>query len=69
MPERTSWLAAAMTSSAGRGCASSCIFLEPAQNVLDVDHGVVDQLANGDGEPTERHRVNGQPEALEKRSL
>jgi hypothetical protein len=40
------------------------IFLEPAQNVLDVDHGVVDQLANGDGEPTERHCVDRQTERL-----
>ena len=38
---------------------------EPAVDVLDVDHRVVDELADGDGEAAERHGVDRQPEELE----
>ena len=38
---------------------------QPAEDVLDIDHGVVDQLADGDGEAAQRHGVDRQPEQLE----
>ena len=34
------------------------VLLQPAQDVLDAHHGIVDQLADGDGEAAERHGVD-----------
>ena len=39
--------------------------LEAAQDVLDADHGIVHQLADGDGQPAQRHGVDGQAEIAE----
>ena len=69
MPERTSWLAAAITSRAGRGCGTCAVLLQAPQDVLDVDHRIVDQLADGDGEAAERHRVDGQAQGLEDQTV
>ena len=66
MPERTSWLAAAIDLD-GRQRRRRCraVLLQPAQDVLDVDDGVVDQLADGDGQAAQRHGVDRQAEGLE----
>jgi hypothetical protein len=64
MAERTSRVAAAMTSSTGRGEARA-VLLEPAQHVLHPHHRVVHQLADGDGQPAQGHGVDGQAEVAE----
>ena len=51
MPERTSCEADTTTSNAERGCSSSAVFAQAPEDVLDIDHGVIDQFADGDGEP------------------
>jgi hypothetical protein len=38
---------------------------QPAQDVLDIDHRIVDQLANRNRQPAQRHRVDRQPQPLE----
>ena len=45
--------------------ARLAVLLEPAEHVLHVHHGVVDQFADGDGEAAERHGVDAQPEGAE----
>ena len=65
MPERTSRLAAAMTSSTGSGNGLLSVVLQAPQDVLDVDHSIVDEFADGDGEPAERHRIDRQAESAE----
>ena len=34
------------------------VFPEPPEDIFDIDHGVVDEFANGYGEAPERHRVD-----------
>ena len=41
------------------------VFLQAAQHVFDVHHRVVHQLANGDGQPAQRHGVDRQSEIAE----
>jgi hypothetical protein len=41
------------------------ICLQPPQHVLDTDHRVVDQTADGDGQAAQRHGVDRQAEVLE----
>ncbi|MNX97598.1 hypothetical protein D3C86_1299710 [compost metagenome] len=49
----------------GQGIARRTVLLEPSHDVLDVDHRVVDQLPDGDGQAAERHHVDRLPEQLE----
>ena len=39
--------------------------LQPAQHVLDTDHGIVHQFADGDGQAAQRHGVDRQAEVME----
>ena len=41
------------------------IFLQPSQNVLYVDHRIVDQTANGNGQSSKSHGVDRQAKVLE----
>ena len=45
-----------------RACA---VFLQTAQNVFDIDHRIIDQLADRDCESAECHCVDGEPEKAE----
>ena len=38
------------------------VFAQMPEDVLDIDNGVIDQFADGDGETAQRHGVDGQPE-------
>ncbi len=46
---------------AGRGPPRGAMQAEAAIDVLDVDHGIVHQRTDGDGEAAERHGVERQP--------
>ena len=35
---------------------------QPAEDVFDIDDGVIDQFADGDGQPSQRHRVDADSE-------
>ena len=61
MPERTSCEAADDDLEArGVGCRARPVLAQAPEDVLDVDDRVVDQFADRDGEPAQRHRVDGQ---------
>ena len=45
--------------------APDAVFAEPAQDVLDIDNGIVDEFADRDGEAAQRHRVDRQSQSLE----
>ena len=45
--------------------ARLAVLAQAAKDVLDVDDGVIDQLADGDGETAERHGVDGEAERVE----
>jgi hypothetical protein len=38
-------------------------FAQPAQDVFDIDHRIVDQAADGNRQPAQRHGVDRQAEA------
>src|SRR5215831_4238384 len=42
----------------------AAVFAQAAINIFDVDDGIVDHLADGDGEATERHRVEAEAHLL-----
>ena len=65
MPERTSLDAGDDHVEHGRGLPVLPVLAQPAEDVLDVDDRVVDQLADGDGQAAERHRVDRQAEQRE----
>jgi hypothetical protein len=60
MEFRTSLEAEAMTSS--RGLA--WVFTQAAEDVFDIDDGVVDDHADGDGEAAEGHGVHADAEGI-----
>jgi hypothetical protein len=57
MPERTSTLARRTTSSTDSGLGQP-VLLQAPQDVLDIHHRVVHQLADGDGQAAQRHHVD-----------
>ena len=63
MPERTSWRRDHHVEDGAR-VALLAVLAQPAEDVLDVDHGVVDQFADGDGEAAQRHGVDGEPHQM-----
>ena len=42
------------------------VFTQPPKDVFDVDHGVVDERADGDRHAAERHRVDRDAEQLQR---
>ena len=67
MPERTSCEAAHHHVEYRARIAGRAVLAQPAEDVLDVHHRVVDQRADGDGDAAERHGVDGQPGEIEDR--
>ena len=65
MPERTSWRRGRDHLQHRARIGKLPVLLQAPEDVLDVDDGVVDELADGDGEAAERHRVDGHAEGLE----
>ena len=57
MPERTSWLAARDDLEDGQRYGRRAVLLEAPQDVLDADHRVVDQLADGNREAAQASSV------------
>ena len=53
-----------MTSKRRRRLALRPVLAQAPEDVLDVDDGVVDQLADGDRKSAQRHRIDGEPEQL-----
>ncbi len=49
----------------GAGAALLPVFAQPAEDVLDIDHRVIDQLADGDRKAAQGHRVDRQAKQLE----
>ena len=49
----------------GAGIALLPVLAQPAEDVLDIDDGVIDQLADGDRKAAQRHRVDRQAKQLE----
>ncbi len=43
-----------------RVCPSRAVLAQAAKDILDVDHRIVDQFADGDREPAQRHSVDRQ---------
>ena len=43
----------------------AAVLAQAAKDVLDIDHRVVDQFADGNGEAAERHGVDGEAQRLE----
>ena len=40
------------------------LFLQTAKNIFYVYHGIIDQTTNGNGQPTQRHGVDGKSKIL-----
>ena len=38
--------------------AAVSVLAEPPEDILDVDNGVIDELANRDGETSQCHRID-----------
>ena len=53
-----------MTGKHRRGSRLGLVLAQSPEHVLDADDRVVDQLADGDGEAAQRHRVDGEAEQL-----
>ena len=49
------------------GMFQRAIFAQAPEDVLHIDHGVVDQFAERDGDTAQRHGVDGQPGEVEDR--
>ena len=60
MPERTSCEADDHDIEDRARIAERAVFAQAAEDVLDIDDGIIDEFADGDGEAAERHRVDGQ---------
>ena len=48
----------------GARVALLAVLAQAAEDVLDIDDGIVDELADGDREAAERHGVDGQPHQM-----
>ena len=64
IPDRTSWEAVGNDRQDRQRLGPGLVLAQAAEHVLDADHGIVDKLADGDGETAQGHGVDGEPEQV-----